>query len=80
MRKETDAITKAYCLLRDIEDCNDLKKYGFTLADYDCAFDVMKRLGKPGSSCETLYQNVAIFFKKCGFSVKEKGIGFLISI
>lgn len=81
MRKEIKAIKNAYTTLHcEIEHVDDLKKYGLTLVSYHSACDIMDDLRKPGSSAETIQKDVASFFRSFGFTVKEKGIGYQISI
>lgn len=68
-------------LTHDIESDKDLKRYGLTLTEYNHALDIILEFSpiKGNLSAQTIMQNVANLFKKYGFTVKEKGIGWIIS-
>ena len=68
-------------LTHDIESVNDLKKIGLTITEYYHAIDILKELSgiKGNLAAETIMEKVANLFRKHGFTVKEKGIGWSIS-
>lgn len=71
-------IKKAYNAIRSIDNINDLKRNKLTLAEYNdlcSAFnDLVER-----QEAETISERVAKWYKKQGFDVTEKGIGYKIS-
>lgn len=76
--KKMHIITNAYSKLHEVDSDKDLRKLNLSLSDYHTACDCMMQLGTPTSSTETICENVADFFRWCGFTVSPKGIGFLI--
>lgn len=67
-------------LINDVEDYGDIKRLGLTMADYNISLDVLRDLsGIKNAKSETISQNVADLFRRRGFMVKEKGIGWQIS-
>lgn len=78
-----NAIAKAYSILhKEIENVNDLKTYGFTLAEYYFACDVMEGLRERGKTEKCFIKSVADFFSRCGFDVvmSNDGANYIISI
>ena len=74
---------KAYKALRDMESISDLKKAGFTIAEYhaacDCLQEYARNNGDRGTA--TISEAVAKWYKKQGFDVTkqdENGIGWNI--
>lgn len=72
-------ISKAYHILRDIENESDLKKYHLSLSDYAAAKNLFNDLSKPGAAAKTIIKNVANFYENCGFLVFETGISYTIT-
>ena len=74
-------ISRAYSDLNNIYDDTDLKKNNLSLSDYEEAKRVLQLVGAPGNKAETLIENVAKFYEKHDFGVKENenGNGFVIS-
>lgn len=68
-------------LTHDVETYLDIKRFGLTLVEYNESIDILKALSgiKGNQASETIMQNVADLFRKYGFMVKEKGIGWIIS-
>lgn len=79
MKKTQKNIVTAYSILHgEIETANDLKKYNFSLSDYNAARETMEELRTETAKTTTLYKNVALFFQMCGYSVTPAGIGYKI--
>lgn len=79
--KRIHAFAKAYHVLTHIDDDKDLKKEKLTAADYYIVFQIMSELsGINDKTLETINKSVADWFIKYGFNVKEKGIGWEVSI
>ncbi len=79
MTKRAKKLAGIYKVLFDeIEHSDDLRKYGLSLSDYEEArscFNIVSNIYKT----ETIYSEVAKFYKKFGFDIKQKGIGFEIT-
>ena len=73
------AITKAFTTIRNIETAEDLKREKLSLADYNAARDIFGELSTPGSTAETILENVAELYKRCGFSVKPGTVNYTIT-
>ena len=72
---------KAYHVLTHIYDDKDLKKEKLTVTDYHIVSQIMSELsGINDKTSETINKNAADWFIKYGFAVKEKGIGWEVSI
>ena len=71
---------KAYKALRDMESAADLKRAGFTLAEYhaacDCLQEYARNNGENGTA--TISEAVAKWYAKQGFDVQPEGIGWRI--
>lgn len=71
---------KAYKALRAMESAADLKKAGFTLAEYhaacDCLQEYARNNGEDGTA--TISEAVAKWYAKQGFDVQTEGIGWRI--
>lgn len=77
MRNKTLDI--AYKLLNDCDTAKKMKALGLpTLALLDDAWNTLRDINSNGKST-TICLEVAQFFKKHGFKVTEKGIGWEIS-
>ena len=72
-------ITNAFSGLYNILDDADLRKAGLSLYDYRECERLMKMLGAPGNSADTICEKAAGYFKKHGFTITEKGIGYTIT-
>ena len=72
------AITKAYNILRSIDDDKALRKNHLTLTDYQAAKDIFSELSTPGTKAYTFMDNVAKFYKAAGFNVALKGVNYQI--
>jgi hypothetical protein len=73
-------IEKAYRILFDeIVETGNLKKYGFTLADFDDARHALAELYKLGEGVAILTP-VARFYEKLGFTVRENESGVYYEI
>jgi hypothetical protein len=81
MIKKQALAEKAYkTLYKDITDRETLRRSGLTLAELREAQDITRELitGETTAS-ETISEAVSDLFRKFGFMVKEKGIGWRIS-
>lgn len=80
-KRKADIFTAAYKSYMDIEDERDLKKNKLTLAGHFEVFDHLKKLsGLNGETTTTICAGVADWFRRKNFTVKEHGIGFIISL
>lgn len=72
--KEQKAM-KAYKALRGMESVADLKKAGFTIAEYHAACDCLQEYArnKGALGTATIYEAVAKWYKKQGFEVTKQG-------
>ena len=77
---KVNTITRSYSDLVAIDDDKALRKADLTLTDYEECKRLMPNLGKPGDKAETIYEKAAGFFKRHGYIVEPKGIGYSISI
>ena len=83
MGKFTDkcnVIARTYDALVAIYDDADLRKEDLSLTDYQECKRLMPLLGAPGNVADTIYDKAAGFFKKHGYTVKERGIVLQITI
>ena len=72
------AITKAYTILRSIDDDKALRKNNLTLTDYQAAKDIFSELSTPGAAAYTFMDGVAKLYEKAGFNVALKGVNYQI--
>ena len=72
------AINKAYTILRNIENIEDLNKAKLSLSDYSAAKSVFHELTTPGSAANTFNANVAAFYERCNFLVVPENGHFII--
>ena len=70
-------LAKVFKDLNAIDNVNDLKKRKLTLNEYYTCQKVFNDLNTYGKS-ETFIKNVADYFKRFGFIVRESGINFII--
>lgn len=65
-----------------LEDCfynGNLNKHKLTQAEANAAYSILVEI-RTGSSMETIMEGVKNFFERYKFTVKEKGIGWTISL
>lgn len=79
--KKIKTFTAAYSKYIDIQDDRDLRKNHITLCEYHVIFDILKELSDiTEKKAETISEGVANWFKRNGFAVAERGVGFSISL
>ena len=78
--KANKAIAKAYGILHTtIDDMGDLKRYKlYTVANYHAACSILEEL-RYYNPTETFIEDVANFFRDCGFKVEQGIVNYSIS-
>ena len=72
--------TSAYSKINSIEYASELEKEQLTLAEYYAVLDVLSVLGDLKSFAYCFMSDVAKWFRRNGFTVREAGINYKISI
>ena len=79
--KRIRTFTNAVHRFRKIETEQDLRREKLSLCDYHQVFDILSALSDiDDTASETISQSVADWFIKMGFIVRNKGIGWEVTI
>lgn len=78
---KTSIFIKAFSDFTDIDSANALKKAKLTQSDYIELYEHMKEISQNRSTpVETISENVKNWFSRHSFTIKNKGIGWQISL
>lgn len=73
-------LARAFHKIEDMETDRDLKRNGLTLCGYHAVREVFNDISRTGAS-ETIQQEVADWFERCGFGVERTAYSiYLITI
>lgn len=78
-RAEQNKLIRAKAALEDCFYNGNLNKHKLTQAEANAAYSILVEI-RTGSTMETIMEGVKNFFQRYNFSIKEKGIGWTISL